>query len=70
MSQEAGYLNADMKTAIWEGKRKVLEAQDGISNSGLEVRRGQRMETKQEKKRRQKNIKEKTRTSIVKYKDV
>jgi len=49
MSQEAGYHNAEMKTAVWEEKGKVLEAQDGISNPGPEVRRGQRMETEQRK---------------------
>lgn len=35
--QEAGYLNVDMRTALWEKKGKVLEAQDGMSNPGLKV---------------------------------
>lgn len=41
-----------MKTVKWEGKGKVLEVQNSISNPGLE---GQIMETKQEEKKKSKH---------------
>lgn len=37
-----------MKTVTWKGKGKVPEVQNGISNPGRNVRKGQVMETKQE----------------------
>lgn len=74
-----------MKTVTWKGKGKVPEVQNGISNPGRNVRKGQVMETKQEggkkktktdqptKKnptRNQNNNNEKIRTSMIKHKDV